>query len=144
MRTFTLYALPLVLICALRAETPTPTTSEAPLIPALSWSDIQALYAPNRKPGDWDSPKVKSIPREAELISQCQKDLARTLRLNPASLDVGPYVPPGTISFQSLHKDPVNRIIYFVLRYDSDLPGFFVVYYYDPVQNRFILKSRRM
>ena len=133
-----------LLTCASQVAASASNSQETPLIPTLSWSDIKALYPPNREPGDWNLPKLKGIPHEPELLAQCKSDLARTLALDPKSLAVGPFVPPGKIVLCSLNKDPENRIIYFVLEYESELPGMFVVYYYDPEQERFILKSRRM
>ena len=45
---------------------------------------------------------------------------------------------------RSINQDTDSRIVLFVFEYDSEMvTDLFVVYYYDPVQDRFILKSHR-
>jgi hypothetical protein len=116
-------------------------------VPYLSWQDVKALYPPKHYPGDWDCPKLKSYPHEQELIQRCQQDLQLSLKVNPDPFSLGHKLWPGKLLLNCIAKDPENRVVYFVFAYDSDsqwgAPDLFVVYYYDPFQGRFILKSTR-
>ncbi len=113
-------------------------------IPYLSWQDVRALYPPNRYPGDWDCPKLKSCPHEQELIKRCEQDLQLSLDRNPDPFSRGHKLGQGKLHLDCITKDPANRIVYFVFSYRSEMvTDLFVVYYYDPGQGRFILKSTR-
>jgi len=119
-------------------------THEHSPIPYLSWQDIKALYPPKRYPGDWDCPKLKDYPHQKELIERCKEDLKLSIEANPDPFQRNHALYAGKLVLNSITKDPENRIIYFVFNYESDLVNdLFVVYYYDPSQNRFILKSTR-
>ena len=50
----------------------------------------------------------------------------------------------GHLAIDSVTKDPVNRIVYFNFSFESEMVyDLFVVYYYDPLQDRFIFKTNR-
>jgi hypothetical protein len=119
------------------------STRPTPL-PYLSWQDVKALYSPKRYPGDWDCPKLKSYPHEKELIAQCQEDLKLSVESNSDPFHRNHALGPGKLVLNCITKDPENRIVYFVFSYVSELESdLFVVYYFDPAQGRFILKSSR-
>ena len=65
-------------------------------------------------------------------------------KANPDPLRRGYPLPEGKMILWSIHQDKDSRIILFIFDYDSEMVvDLFVVYYYDPVQDRFILKSQR-
>jgi len=118
-------------------------TSPLP-IPYLSFEDLVALYPPKRIIGDWNSPKLASMPHQKELIARCLRDMEISRKANPDPLRLGRPLPEGKMILRSINQDTDSRIVLFVFEYDSEMvTDLFVVYYYDPVQDRFILKSHR-
>ncbi len=113
-------------------------------IPYLSFEDLVALYPPKRIIGDWNSPKLASVPHQKELIARCLRDMEISRKANPDPLRRGRPLPERKMILRSINQDTDSRIILFVFEYDSEMVfDLFVVYYYDPVQDRFILKSQR-
>jgi hypothetical protein len=112
-------------------------------VPYLSWQDIKALYPPNRHIGDWNFPKVDRLPRRDDLIERCNQDLRLSLQRNPDPFQMNHALPQGKLRLITITKDPESRVIYFVFSYESQLIfDLNIIYYYDPAQDRFILKSR--
>jgi hypothetical protein len=113
-------------------------------IPYIPWQDVKTLYGPNHYPGDWDHPKVADLPHKDELVERCKRDLTLSFLADSDPLKIGRVLPPGKLVLTSINKDSKNQIIYFVFSYNSELiTDLFVVYYYDQVHDRFILKIRR-
>lgn len=111
-------------------------------VPYISWQDIKALYPPKRPIGDWDFPKADKLSHQSELIERCSEDLRLSLRRNPDPFRMNRALPPGKMRLIVITKDPESRIIYFVFSYESELiTDLRIIYYYDPEQDRFILKS---
>ncbi len=125
-------------------------TKEQPPIPVLSFTDVTALYSAKERPsadhfpGDWNYPELKNYPRQKELIDRCLQDWAATIKVNPNPFHGMSDLKSGHLAFGSVNKDPKNRIVYFNFRFESErVYDLFVVYYYDPYQDRFILKTNR-
>jgi hypothetical protein len=111
-------------------------------VPYISWQDIKALYPPHRHIGDWDFPKVDKLPHRSDLIERCNQDLRLSLKSNPDPFQMNRALPTGKLQLIAITKDPDSRIIYFVFSYESELiTDLRIIYYYDPEQDRFILKS---
>jgi len=133
------------------AEAVEATTREQPPIPVLSFDDVTALYTAKDRPsadhfpGDWNYPKLKSYPHQKELIDRCLQDWTATMKVNPNPFHMMRNLKSGRLVFGSINKDPKNRIVYFNFGFESELVyDFFVVYYYDPHQDRLILKTNRI
>ena len=136
---FGLFGLITCLICPLPAS-----DSACGPVPYLSWQDIKALYPPHRHIGDWDFLKVNHLPNQGALVERCNQDLRFSLKINPDPFRMNRPLPPGKLRLWAITKDSESRIIYLVFSYQSELVyDLFVIYYYDPVQDRFILKSTR-
>jgi hypothetical protein len=124
----------------------TPISSEEPshieVVPYIPFQDLRALFAPNKHVGDWDFPKLTDLPHKNELVARCIQDMELSTRENPDPLHMGRPLLPGKWILSSINKNPDSGIIYFIFGYQSDLVyDIFLVYYYDPKQDRFILKS---
>jgi hypothetical protein len=128
---------------------PTAAKDDSP-IPILGFQDVNALYTSGESvsrehfPGDWNYPKLKNYPHQKELIERCKLDWSMSMEKTPDPFHNGRALPPGELRLLSVTKDPKNRIVYFNFEYDSQLVSdVWIIYYYDPHQDRFILKSRR-
>jgi hypothetical protein len=101
MRSLTMTGL-LMLTCWIGSALAAQVPSDDSPIPYLSWNDLKALYPPKRHIGDWNFPKVKSLPHKDELIERCNQDLRLSLKVNPDPFHLHIPLPPGKLDLLTI------------------------------------------
>ena len=117
--------------------------SHLKVVPYIPFQDLRALFAPNKHVGDRDFPKLTELPHKKELVARCLHDMEVSTKENSDPLHMGRPLLPGNWILSSINQNPDSGIVYFNFWYQSELVNdLFLVYYYDPKQDHFILKSR--